>query len=104
MMKILFLILLGTALAGCSSQPRTIVSQDWDDGVVGAKPGGYPKTVVQPLPDLPGFCIEVTEDWKEHDHEAQAVWLKEKTVRSIGCTKTQWNRLSTGMGKGMGKH
>lgn len=94
-MKILILIILGTVLAGCSLQPKTIVSHDLEDGVVGAKPEGYPKTVVKPLPDQPGFCVEVTERWKQHDYEGQTVWLKEKTVQSIACTKNRWKRLST---------
>jgi hypothetical protein len=93
-MKSLFVIILAIALAGCSSQPKTIVSQDLEDGVVGAKPEGYPKTMVKALPDQPGFCVEVTESWQEHDHEGQTVWLKEKKVQSIACTKDRWRRLS----------
>ncbi len=93
-MKTLSFIVMGIVLAGCSSQPRTIVSQDLDEAVVGTKPEGYPKTVVQPLPDRPGFCVEVTENWKEHEQDGQVVWLKEKTVRSIGCTRQRWERLS----------
>jgi hypothetical protein len=92
-MKHLILIGIAVVFAGCSSQPRTIVSQDIDSGIVGAKPDGYPKTTVKPLPDQPGFCVEVTESYKEHDHEGQTLWLREKTVRSISCTRQQWKRL-----------
>ena len=95
-MKILMLVVLGLAVAGCSSQPKTIVSQDLDEGVIGAKPEGYPKTMVKALPDQPGFCVEVTESWKEQDRDGQVVWLKQKTVESTSCTKYRWERLLMG--------
>lgn len=93
-MKAIMLIVLGLALAGCSAQPRTIVSQNLDDAVVGVKPAGYPVTSIKPLPDQPGFCVAVTENWKQRDHDGQPVWLKEKTVQSISCTKQRWYRLA----------
>lgn len=93
-MKNLLFIVLGIALAGCSTQPKTIVTQDLSEGVVGTKPEGYPRTEVKALPDQPGFCVEVTEAWQEHKHEGKSVWLKEKTVRSIPCTKARWYRMA----------
>lgn len=95
-MKYLITIVLGLALAGCSAQPKTIVSQDPADRVVGEKPAGYPKTTVKALPDQPGFCVEVVQDWVEQPRQSEAVWLKEKTVQSISCTKTRWHRLARG--------
>jgi|AntRauTorcE11898_2_1112593.scaffolds.fasta_scaffold16431_1 hypothetical protein len=95
-MKYLMTILLGLALIGCSAQPRTIVSQDPDDRVVGAKPAGYPKTTVKALPDQPGFCVKVTQDWVEQSGQSQTVWFKEKTVQSTSCTKQRWHRLARG--------
>lgn len=95
-MKIIFLVIFAVALVGCSTQPKTIVTGDLDEAVIGAKPEGYPKTLVKALPDQPGFCVAVTEDWEEHRREGQTVWLKAKTVESVGCTKTRWERLSMG--------
>lgn len=95
-MKTLILAILAIGLAGCSAQPKTIVAQDMDQGVVGAKPDGYPRTVIKALPDQPGFCVAVTEDWKAQAQEGQTVWLKEKSVESVGCTKTRWERLDMG--------
>lgn len=93
-MKSLFIILIGITLAGCSTQPRTIVTQDLSEGVVGAKPEGYPKTMIKALPDQPGFCVKVTEDWQEREYQGETVWLKEKTVRSASCTKDRWYQLA----------
>lgn len=95
-MKILMLIILGLAVAGCSTQPRTLVSQDPEERVVGEKPAGYPKTVVRALPDQPGFCVEVTEDWQNQEEDGQTVWTKEKTLQSKSCTKQRWHRLARG--------
>jgi|AntRauTorcE11898_2_1112593.scaffolds.fasta_scaffold08453_2 hypothetical protein len=95
-MKYAVLMCIAVALVGCSTQPKTIAAQDIEDGVVGAKPEGYPKSTVKPLPDQPGFCVEVTERYKERNHEGQTIWLKEKTVASISCTKQQWERLERG--------
>lgn len=93
-MKTLILMFVAAMLAACSSQPRTLVSQDMDDAVVGEKPEGYPKTAIRPLPDQPGFCVGVTEDWIQQEYEGQTVWLKQKTVESVSCTKERWRRLS----------
>lgn len=93
-MKYLIPMCLAVVLVGCSAQPRTIVSQNIDEGVVGSRPEGYPRTVVKALPDQPGFCIEVTESWNEHQHEGQTVWLKQRTVESVSCKREQWKRLT----------
>ncbi|WP_191964425.1 putative periplasmic lipoprotein [Marinobacter confluentis] len=95
-MKYLMMMLVAFALVGCSAQPRTIVSQDPGDTVVGDRPEGYPRTVVKALPDQPGFCVEVTESWKEGQQNGDTVWTKQKTVESTACTKTRWERLSMG--------
>lgn len=95
-MKVLMLILVGFALTGCSTQPRTLVSQDPDDRVVGDKPEGYPRTQVKALPDQPGFCVAVTEDWHEQEDGGQTVWIKAKTIESESCTKQRWHRLARG--------
>ncbi|WP_150910227.1 hypothetical protein [Marinobacter halotolerans] len=93
-MKSLLLFVFAITLAGCSTQPKTIVNQDLSEGVVGTKPEGYPKTMVRALPDQPGFCVEVTQDWQERSYEGKTVWLKEKTVRSASCTKYRWYQLA----------
>jgi len=80
---------LAAFLGGCSSQRGVINVNDVDSAVIGEKPEGYPKTVIKSLPDRPGFCIKVTENWKAHDYQGQTVWLKEKKVESLNCPRDQ---------------
>jgi hypothetical protein len=77
-------------LGGCSSQQGVIHSNNVDSAVIGAKPEGYPKTVIKSLPDRPGFCIEVTEDWKAQDYQGQTMWFKEKKIASLNCP---WDQM-----------
>jgi len=65
-MKSVLTILLGLSFIGCASQQPAANLKTPDSAVIGEKPEGYPKTVIKRLPDLPGFCVEVTEDWREH--------------------------------------
>lgn len=90
------MISLVVLFAGCSSQPRTVVFQDPDAAVWGSKPDGYPKTVLKALPDRPGFCVKVTEDWEPRELEGRDVWYRSRTVESLSCTKERWRGLTMG--------
>jgi hypothetical protein len=95
-LKKLITIVLAVLLGGCSLQKGAISSDDLDAAVIGEKPEGYPKTYIKSLPDRPGFCIEVTENWKAHDYQGQTIWLKEKTIESLNCPwdQMQWQDRS----------
>ncbi|PFG11462.1 MULTISPECIES: hypothetical protein [unclassified Marinobacter] len=95
-MKKLITIVLAVLLGGCSSQQGAINSDDLDAAVIGKKPEGYPKTYIKSLPDRPGFCIKVTENWKAHDYQGQTIWLKEKKIESLNCPwdQMQWQDRS----------
>ena len=66
-------------------QSRTDSGNDQQPGIIGEKPEGYPRTFIKRLPDRPGFCIEVTEDWREYPYQGETMWLKEKTIKSLNC-------------------
>ncbi len=80
------IMLLGIGLMGCASQQPAINLNNADSAVIGAKPEGYPRTYIKRLPDLPGFCIEVTESWREQPYQGETIWLKEKTIKSLNCS------------------
>lgn len=84
-MKCALTVLLGISLMGCASQQPAVDLTNPDSAIIGEKPEGYPKTFIKRLPDLPGFCVEVTEDWREHTYQGGTVWLKEKTIKSLNC-------------------
>jgi len=84
-LKGLITIVLVAARFGCASKQAKFNFDGPDPAVVGDKPEGYPRTYIRPLPDFPGFCIKVTEDWKSHDHQGQTIWLREKQVKSLNC-------------------
>ena len=84
-MKRIFTILLGIGLIGCASQQSAVDLKNSDSAIIGEKPEGYPKTFIKRLPDLPGFCIEVTEDWRKRPYQGETIWLKEKTIKSLNC-------------------
>ncbi|MDI9244718.1 hypothetical protein [Marinobacter sp. CHS3-4] len=93
-MKYLVTVAILLFLAGCSSQPKIISAENSEGGVAVSKPEGYPKTEIRALPDQPGFCVAVTESWREGSRDGQTVWLKEAAVESASCTKTQWYELA----------
>lgn len=89
-MKCVPTILLGLSLMGCASQQPAVNLDNADSAIMGEKPEGYPKTFIKRLPDLPGFCIEVTEDWRKHPYQGDTIWLKEKTIKSLNCPETSF--------------
>ncbi|MDK8465238.1 hypothetical protein [Marinobacter sp. SS13-12] len=89
-MKRILIVLFGLGLAGCVSQQPAVNLNNPDSAIVGEKPEGYPRTYIKQLPDLPGFCIEVTEDWRENLHQGETIWRKEKTIKSVNCPGKSW--------------
>lgn len=84
-LKRVLTLLLGIGVMGCTSQQPAVNLENADSAVIGAKPEGYPRTYIKRLPDLPGFCIEVTESWREHPYQGETIWLKEKRIKSLNC-------------------
>lgn len=81
-------------IVGCSSHSNPVIVEQQSTPPVGHQREDYPRTYLQALPDQPGFCVAVTEAWVERTEDGKSVWLKEKSVQSVNCTRSQWERLS----------
>ena len=95
-LKKIIAIFLAVFVVGCATQEEVITLDDLKFAVTGEKPAGYPKTYIKSLPDRPGFCIKVTENWKPQDYQGQTVWLREKKIESLNCPwyDMQWQDRS----------
>ena len=93
-MRLVLSVFLGVSLIGCALQQPALNLTDSDSAIIGEKPEGYPRTLIKRLPDLPGFCIEVIENWREHTYQGETIWLKEKTIKSLNCPGKTWPATS----------
>lgn len=73
------------AISGCATSTPAPVSTNPDQLRVGAKPEGYPRTYIEPMAGFPGYCLKVTESWREDSYNGHTIWLKDREMRSMRC-------------------
>lgn len=84
-LKFAALILSVFGASGCTTPSPAPVSNNPDQFRVGAKPEGYPRTHIEPKVGFPGYCLKVTESWREDSYNGHVIWLKDKEITSLPC-------------------
>lgn len=84
-MKYVIVILFALTVAGCAAPKEVLYSTNTDMLVVGQEPAGYPKTYIEPYKSFPGFCLQVTESWRQGSYHGQTIWFKDKAIKTMRC-------------------
>lgn len=70
-------------ITGCATQEH-LTSNNPDLLRIGSKPEGYPKTYTE---KYPGYCVDVTETWREDHYKEQTIWFKDTYRKTVDCPK-----------------
>lgn len=68
-------------IVGCATKEK-LVSTNPDLLRIGTKPEGYPKNYIE---KYSGYCIDVTETWREDHYKGQTIWFKDMHRQTVDC-------------------